>query len=86
MVIFQVAAFIEEDEEDCLQYLSTLEVEEFDDIKSGYKINLHFDTNPYFEDKLLTKEFHVASTGEHESQSTKVGIICNQVYCKTLIE
>ena len=63
MVIFQVAAFIEEDEEDCLQYLSTLEVEEFDDIKSGYKINLHFDTNPYFEDKLLTKEFHVASTG-----------------------
>lgn len=68
----QVAAFIEEEEEDCLQYLSTLEVEEFDDIKSGYKINLHFDTNPYFEDKLLTKEFHVASTGEHESQSTKI--------------
>ena len=27
----------EEDEEDCLQYLNKLEVEEFEDIKSGYR-------------------------------------------------
>jgi template-activating factor I len=28
---------LEEDEEDCLHYLSKLEVEEFEDIKSGYR-------------------------------------------------
>jgi len=68
----QVSAIIEEDEEDCLQYLNKLEVEECEDIKSGYKINLHFDQNPYFEDKLLTKEFHIGSNGDPESKSTKI--------------
>lgn len=68
----QVSALIEEDEEDCLQYLNKLEVEEFEDIKSGYKINLHFDQNPYFEDRVLTKEFHIGSNGDPESKSTKI--------------
>jgi len=68
----QISALIEEEEEDCLQYLSKLEVEEFEDIKSGYKINLFFDQNPYFEDDVLTKEFHMGSTGDPVSQSTKI--------------
>merc|ERR1712020_352455 len=68
----QISAIIEEEEEDCLQYLNKLEVEEFEDIKSGYKINLHFDQNPYFEDSVLTKEFHMGSTGDPVSQSTKI--------------
>lgn len=68
----QVSAIIEEDEEDCLQYLNKLEVEEFEDIESGYKINLHFDANPYFEDKVLTKEFHIGSNGDPESKSTQI--------------
>jgi hypothetical protein len=33
----QISAILEEDEEDCLHYLSKLEVEEFEDIKSGYR-------------------------------------------------
>jgi len=68
----QISALIEEEEEDCLQYLTKLEVEEFEDIKSGYKINLLFDQNPYFEDDVLTKEFHMESTGDPVSQSTKI--------------
>merc|ERR1719277_306789 len=46
----QISSIIEEDEEDALQYLDRLEVEEFEDIKSGYRIKLHFDaaSNPYF--------------------------------------
>jgi len=68
----QISALIEEEEEDCLQYLTKLEVEEFEDIKSGYKINLFFDQNPYFEDDVLTKEFHMGSTGDPVSQSTKI--------------
>jgi len=68
----QISALIEEEEEDCLQYMSKLEVEEFEDIKSGYKINLFFDQNPYFEDDVLTKEFHMGPTGDPVSQSTKI--------------
>ena len=46
----QLSQIVEEDEEEALQYLIRLEVEEFEDIKSGYRIKLHFDAkrNPYF--------------------------------------
>ena len=51
----QISAIIEEEEEDCLQYLNKLEVEEYEDIKSGYRIKLYFDDNPYFDNDVLTK-------------------------------
>merc|ERR1712241_317957 len=63
---------IEKDEEDCLQYLNKLEVEEFEDIKSGYRIKLFFDKNPYFDNDCLTKEFHLGSSGDPASQSTPI--------------
>ncbi len=68
----QITAIIEEDEEDCLQYLNKLEVEEFEDIKSGYRIKFHFDPNPYFDNACLTKEFHLGSSGDPASQSTSI--------------
>jgi len=68
----QITAIIEEDEEDCLQYLNKLEVEEFEDIKSGYRIKLFFDKNPYFDNDCLTKEFHLGSSGDPASQSTPI--------------
>merc|ERR1719277_269841 len=68
----QISSIIEEDEEDALQYLSKLEVEEFEDIKSGYKIKFHFSTNPYFSNDVLTKEFHLGSSGDPASQSTPI--------------
>jgi len=69
----QLSAVIEEDEEDALQYLNRLEVEEFEDIKSGYRIKLHFDaaSNPYFANAVLTKEF-LLSSGEPSSTSTPI--------------
>jgi len=33
----QVSLLIDEEEEDCLQFLTKMEVEEFEDIKSGYR-------------------------------------------------
>lgn len=70
----KISAIIEEDEEDCLQYLSKLVVEEFEDIKSGYRIKLHFqnDKNPYFSNEVLTKEFHLGSSGDPASTSTPI--------------
>ena len=34
----QVSAILGEEDEDALQYLTSISVEEFEDIKSGYKI------------------------------------------------
>lgn len=44
--------------------MTKLEVEEFEDIKSGYRIHFYFDENPYFDNKTLTKEFCLGSSGE----------------------
>jgi len=68
----QVSALLGEEDEEVLQYLSKVEIEEFDDIKSGYKINFHFDENPYFDNKCITKEFHLTETGEPSSKSTPI--------------
>merc|ERR1712083_921841 len=68
----QISAIIEEEEEDCLQYLNKLEVEEYEDIKSGYRIKLYFDDNPYFDNDVLTKEFHLTSSEDPASQCTTI--------------
>ena len=42
----QVSALLNEDDEEALQYLTKVEVQEFEDIKSGYRINfVSFDTS-----------------------------------------
>jgi len=68
----QVSALLNEEDEEALQYLTKVEVQEFEDIKSGYKINFHFDTNPYFDNKTISKEFHLNDTGEPSSKSTEI--------------
>ncbi|CAG0885760.1 unnamed protein product, partial [Darwinula stevensoni] len=68
----QISTILDEDEEECLHFLTKVEVEEFEDIKSGYKIAFHFDENPYFENKVLVKEFHLDSTGDPYSKSTAI--------------
>lgn len=69
----QISGILEEEEEECLQFMQKLEVEEFEDIKSGYRIHFHFEENPYFENKVLTKEFNLGSSGETPvSMSTSI--------------
>ncbi|XP_043234019.1 protein SET-like isoform X1 [Amphibalanus amphitrite] len=67
----QVSALLDEEEEECLHYMTQLEVEEFEDIKSGYRIKFHFSKNPYFSNDVLTKEFHLG-TSDPKSESTKI--------------
>ncbi|PRD28897.1 UNVERIFIED_CONTAM: Set [Trichonephila clavipes] len=59
----QISAILDEEEEECLHFLTKLEVEEFEDIKSGYRIKFYFDENPYFENDVIVKEFHLGSSG-----------------------
>ena len=59
----QISGVIDEEEEDCLQHLCKLEVEEYEDIKSGYRIKMHFDAanNPYFDNAVITKEIQLGT-------------------------
>nr|CAD2139168.1 unnamed protein product [Meloidogyne enterolobii] len=54
----QISSIMEEEEEECLHYLTKLEIEEFEDIKAGYKIKFTFDVNPYFENTEIFKEYN----------------------------
>jgi len=67
----QISAILDEDDEECLHYLSKVEVEEFDDIKSGYRIKFSFDENPFFENQQIVKEFHLGSQ-DPSSTSTEI--------------
>jgi len=68
----QISALLTEDDEDALQFLDKVEVQEFEDIKTGYKINFYFGENQYFENKCITKEFHLNESGEPSSKSTPI--------------
>ncbi|XP_048475796.1 protein SET-like [Rhincodon typus] len=68
----QLSALIDENDEEAFNYMTRLEVEEFEDIKSGYRIKFHFGENPYFENNLIIKEFHLGTGGKPVSQSTPI--------------
>ncbi|KAK5639404.1 hypothetical protein RI129_011896 [Pyrocoelia pectoralis] len=58
-----LSSLLEEPEEDCFNYLTIIDVEEFEDIKSGYRLKFYFSENPYFENVVLTKEFQLGNSG-----------------------
>ncbi|CAG9855278.1 unnamed protein product [Phyllotreta striolata] len=64
-------ALLDDTEEDCLHHLTKLEVEEFEDIKSGYFIKFYFEENPYFENSVITKKYHLDSATP-TSESTQI--------------
>ncbi|XP_041037374.1 protein SET-like [Carcharodon carcharias] len=68
----QLSALIDENDEEVFNYMMRLEVEEFEDIKSGYRIKFNFSENPYFENNLIIKEFHLGTGGKPVSQSTPI--------------
>lgn len=67
----QISAILDEEEEECLHYLTKVEVEEFEDIKSGFRLRFHFDENPFFTNAELCKEFNLG-TPEPSSNSTVI--------------
>ncbi|CAA90979.2 Suppressor of presenilin-2 [Caenorhabditis elegans] len=59
---------IPEEQEDLLAALRDLEVQEFEDLRSGFKIIMTFDPNEYFTNEVITKSYHLQS----ESPSTEI--------------
>jgi len=60
------------EDEDCLHYLVNLDVEELEDIKSGYNLKFHFKENPYIKNSLIVREIRHINSDEVVSKSTPV--------------
>ncbi|XP_022727878.1 NAP1-related protein 2-like [Durio zibethinus] len=52
-----------EEDQKIFKHISSLEVEDFKDLKSGYSIMFNFNPNPYFEDTKVTKTFTFLDEG-----------------------
>ncbi|CAI0401605.1 unnamed protein product [Linum tenue] len=63
---------LNEEDQKVFKHLSSLEVEDFKDVKSGYSITFNFESNPYFEDTKLTKTFTFLDEGTTEITATPI--------------
>ncbi|EOA35614.1 hypothetical protein CARUB_v10020829mg [Capsella rubella] len=61
-----------EEDQKIFKYLSSLEVEDAKDVKSGYSITFHFNSNPFFEDAKLTKTFTFFEEGTTKITATPI--------------
>jgi len=68
----QLAALLDETDEEVLKYMVQLDVTETEDIRSGYSIIFQFKTNPFFENTELKKEFTMSESGEMGTTETKI--------------
>ncbi|RDY12231.1 NAP1-related protein 2, partial [Mucuna pruriens] len=63
---------LNDDDQQIFKYLTSLEVEDHKDVKSGYKITLDFNPNPYFENTKLTKIFTFFEEGTTKITATPI--------------
>ncbi|KAH9619570.1 hypothetical protein KSS87_023535 [Heliosperma pusillum] len=54
------------------KHLTSIEVEDSKDVKSGYSISFNFSTNPYFENSKLTKTFTFLDEGTTNVSATSI--------------
>ncbi|PIA57449.1 hypothetical protein AQUCO_00600286v1 [Aquilegia coerulea] len=67
-----LADVLSEEDQKIFKHLSSLDVEDFKDLKSGYSITFHFNSNPYFEDTKLTKTFSFSDEGTTKITGTTI--------------
>ncbi|KAM7480011.1 hypothetical protein LguiA_028224 [Lonicera macranthoides] len=63
---------LNEEDQKIFKHLSSLEVEDFKDVKSGYSITFNFNPNPYFEDAKITKSFTFLDEGTTKITATSI--------------
>ncbi|KAF8703336.1 hypothetical protein HU200_032134 [Digitaria exilis] len=61
-----------EDDQKIFKHLESIFVDESEDIKSGCSITLTFASNPYFEDKKLTKMYSMSDDGTITVKATSI--------------
>jgi len=67
-----LAALLVDNDIAAFKYLKELNVEDHDDVKSGFKISLKFDPNPFFKNEVLSKEFRYDKDGNLTVTPTKI--------------
>nr|XP_055159331.1 testis-specific Y-encoded-like protein 5 [Nyctereutes procyonoides] len=68
----QLSSFLNSQDREALGYLNSLEVEELGLARLGYKIKFYFGRNPYFQNKVLIKEYGCGPSGQVVSRSTPI--------------
>ncbi|KAI7756327.1 hypothetical protein M8C21_014758 [Ambrosia artemisiifolia] len=63
---------VQDELEKIFKHFTSLEVEDFKDVKLGYSISFNFSPNPYFEDTKLTKTFTFLDEGTTKVTATKI--------------
>ncbi|KAL5544449.1 hypothetical protein UlMin_008233 [Ulmus minor] len=58
-----LGGILTEEDQKIFKHLTSLEVEDFKDVKSGYSISFNFSENPFFEDRKLTKTYTFLDEG-----------------------
>ncbi|XP_033647841.1 protein SET-like [Asterias rubens] len=64
----QIAPRLNEEDEECLHYLRRLDIDHYEDLKTGFRITFHFAENPFLENKTICKEFSFSEDGEPTSK------------------
>ncbi|XP_028630748.1 putative testis-specific Y-encoded-like protein 3 [Grammomys surdaster] len=68
----QLSAMISPRDEDMLGYLLNLEVRELRHTRTGCKFKFLFGSNPYFQNKVIVKEYECRSSGHVVSIATRI--------------
>uniref|UniRef100_A0A8B9VLE6 Uncharacterized protein n=1 Tax=Anas zonorhyncha TaxID=75864 RepID=A0A8B9VLE6_9AVES len=68
----QLSAMISDRDEDALSYMTGLQVEEFGPTRPGCRIRFFFSGNPYFQNRVVAKEFVRGPSGHLVSHSTPI--------------
>ncbi|KAK9072404.1 hypothetical protein SSX86_008838 [Deinandra increscens subsp. villosa] len=63
---------LNEEDQKVFKHLTSLEVEDMKDVKSGYSITFNFSPNPYFEDTKLTKTITFLDEGTTKITATSI--------------
>ncbi|XP_021519785.1 testis-specific Y-encoded-like protein 2 [Meriones unguiculatus] len=68
----KISVLINQRDEDIFRYLTNLQVQDLRHISMGYKMKLYFQTNPYFTNMVIVKEFQHNRSGRLVSHSTPI--------------
>ncbi|CAJ2646172.1 unnamed protein product [Trifolium pratense] len=65
-------SLLNEEDHKIFKYINSLEVEDHEDVKSGYSITFNFNPNPYFEDTKIVKSFAFLGEGTTKITNTPI--------------
>uniref|UniRef100_A0A803L950 NAP1-related protein 2 n=1 Tax=Chenopodium quinoa TaxID=63459 RepID=A0A803L950_CHEQI len=67
-----LSELVTEEDHKVFKHLTSIDVEDSKDVKSGYSITFNFSPNPYFEDTKLTKTFTFLDEGTTKVTATSI--------------